>query len=240
MKATQKKIKEKVLNAVEELNTIAKDEKPADADFKRLEIILKLENEKDELKNKVKNLKQHTEHQNKTPKHHEVASATEQQKDECVPSGRAEQRKKSQKLNRITLTINTNNNEDINNIIRDIKELFSYSNESEKVFKSVVKYTPDENKTYILMNLIELLRTEEDFIKVIKKTSTIITGYGYNDFSYTYKTTQIKTDNKFNIIYRSTIKNEEKSKKSEVASAREAKHKETVKTKNGFIIDDDE
>ena len=91
------------------------------------------------------------------------------------------------------------------------------------------------------MNLIELLRTEEDFIKITKETSTIITGYGYNDFSYTYKTTQIKTDNKFNIIYRSTIKNEEKAKKSktpkhhEVASATEAKHTATV-----FIDSDDE
>ena len=67
LKATHKKIKEKVFNAVEELNIIAKDKKSADAE--RLEIILKLENEIDELKNKVKNLKQHTEHQNKTPKH---------------------------------------------------------------------------------------------------------------------------------------------------------------------------
>jgi hypothetical protein len=100
----------------------------------------------------------------------------------------------------------------------------------EKVIKSIVEYSPDNTKTYILMNLIKTLETEEDFIKIIKILNTIlIIIYGIEDFSYSYKTNQKETNDPYNILYRYTTQKEP-------PKATEAK---TIKTKDGFIIDDD-
>jgi len=139
--------------------------------------------------------------------------------------------RKPNKLNRITLTLSINDKETIKNIIRDIKETFNDKKQiPEKIIKSVVEYSPDNTKTYILINLIKTLETEADFIKILKILNTIlIIIYGIEDFSYTYKTNQKETNDPYNILYRYTTQKEP-------PKATEAK---TIKTKDGFIIDDD-
>ena len=136
-----------------------------------------------------------------------------------------EPKRSEAKLNRITLTLSITNKEIITNIIRDIKECFNDKKQMpEKVIKSIVEYSPDNTKTYILMNLMNTLETEEDFIKIIKILNTIlIIIYGIEDFSYTYKTNQKETNDPYNILYRFTTNKEQK---------------KTIKTKDGFIIDD--
>ena len=139
-----------------------------------------------------------------------------------------EPKKSETKLNRITLTLSITDDETIKNIIRDIKRVFNDKNETpQKIIKSVVEYSPDNTKTYILINLIKTLETEADFIEILKKLNTIlIIIYNIKDFPYTYKTNQKETNDPYNILYRYTT----------TPKATEAK---TVKTKDGFIIDDD-